>query len=61
MYRRWLVEKLQDHSAEFAFTSSVFAGDSKNYHAWAHRQWVMGHFGIYKNEEVAPPCPRRRS
>jgi len=31
--------------AELVFIASALAKDSKNYHAWSYRQWVMAHFG----------------
>ncbi|KAK3825516.1 MAG: protein farnesyltransferase [Benniella sp.] len=31
--------------AELVFIASALAKDSKNYHAWSYRQWVLAHFG----------------
>ena len=28
----------------------VFDVDNKNYHAWAHRQWAITHFGLWEGE-----------
>ncbi|KAF9213899.1 CAAX geranylgeranyltransferase alpha subunit [Podila verticillata] len=30
---------------ELAFIAAALAEDSKNYHAWSYRQWVLSHFG----------------
>ncbi|KAF9402834.1 CAAX geranylgeranyltransferase alpha subunit [Podila epigama] len=30
---------------ELDFIASAVAEDSKNYHAWSYRQWVLSHFG----------------
>lgn len=32
-------------ASERAFTAGVIDTDSKHYHAWAHRQWVLGEAG----------------
>lgn len=45
-----MVEWLQDPSAELAFTEQQLNADSKNYHAWAHRQWVLQTFKLWENE-----------
>lgn len=31
-------------------TAKVFKNDSKNYHAWQHRQWVIKTFGLWADE-----------
>jgi protein farnesyltransferase/geranylgeranyltransferase type-1 subunit alpha len=49
-HRRWVVDLLQDPSAELAFTAAVLEQDSKNYHAWAHRQWVLSSYGLWAGE-----------
>ena len=33
------------------FTEGVLAGDGKNYHSWAHRQWVVFHYKLQDNDE----------
>lgn len=40
-----VVSVLGDPSRELAFTGENLALDSKNYHTWAYRQWVLAHFG----------------
>lgn len=30
---------------ELAFIAAALYEDSKNYHAWSYRQWVLSHFG----------------
>lgn len=49
-HRRWLVQQLNDASAELAFTLEVFEEDAKNYHAWEHRQWVVREFNLWDDE-----------
>ena len=36
---------LGDPSREMDFISATLDQDSKNYHTWAYRQWVLAHFG----------------
>lgn len=46
-----IVSVLGDPSRELAFTSTVLDLDSKNYHTWAYRQWVLAHFGgLHKHD-----------
>ncbi|WFD40400.1 galactose-6-sulfurylase [Malassezia japonica] len=50
-HRRVIVSVLGDPSRELAFTSTVLDLDSKNYHTWAYRQWVLAHFGgLHKHD-----------
>ncbi|PWN17790.1 protein prenylyltransferase [Microstroma glucosiphilum] len=37
--------------AELDFIGSVLSRDSKNYHTWAYRQWVLAHFAGMPQEE----------
>jgi hypothetical protein len=37
-----------DHGVAAAMVAS--AEDSKNYHAWAHRQWVLKEFNLWEGE-----------
>lgn len=46
-HRRWLVEKLQNASQELEFTQEILEDDSKNYHSWTHRQWVIKTFKLF--------------
>ena len=39
-----------DVRRELLFTESVFNDDPKNYHAWAHRQYVVSTFGGFEGE-----------
>jgi protein farnesyltransferase/geranylgeranyltransferase type-1 subunit alpha len=43
-HRRTIVLALDDPSRELAFVARALAIDSKNYHTWAYRQWVLCHF-----------------
>ncbi|KAL8283929.1 hypothetical protein RQP46_005361 [Phenoliferia psychrophenolica] len=43
-HRRTIVLALSDPSRELSFTSRALAIDSKNYHTWAYRQWVLCEF-----------------
>ena len=49
-HRRVLVEWLADPSKELAFTASILRIDSKNYHAWSHRQWVLRTYELWQDE-----------
>ena len=33
-----------------AFLLEILQMDAKNYHAWAHRQWVLKKFGLWSGE-----------
>jgi protein farnesyltransferase/geranylgeranyltransferase type-1 subunit alpha len=46
------VEWTSDFSRELAFTEAVLRGDSKNYHAWQHRQWTVEKFDLFNDKEV---------
>lgn len=35
---------LKSSTRELGFTSKALGYDSKNYHTWAYRQWVLCHF-----------------
>ena len=37
---------------ELAYTAAVLDEDSKNYHAWSHRQWVVRHFSRWESELI---------
>jgi protein farnesyltransferase/geranylgeranyltransferase type-1 subunit alpha len=54
-HRRLMLEELGDKAdgvAELAFTTQVLEDDEdqKNYHAWAHRQWVLKTFQLWDGE-----------
>jgi protein farnesyltransferase/geranylgeranyltransferase type-1 subunit alpha len=48
--RRNIVELLKDPSAELEFTKKIIRKDSKNYHAWQYRQWVIKAFNLWSSE-----------
>ncbi|KAM0746101.1 protein prenylyltransferase [Meredithblackwellia eburnea MCA 4105] len=50
-HRRTVVQALGDPSRELPFTTRALSFDSKNYHTWAYRQWVLLQF-FPANEEV---------
>jgi protein farnesyltransferase/geranylgeranyltransferase type-1 subunit alpha len=41
---------LGDSSHELAFVEQILNEDSKNYHAWGYRQWVLSRFGLWEGE-----------
>lgn len=43
-HRQLLVEILQEPDAELDFIKTILDIDSKNYHTWAYRQWLLAHF-----------------
>jgi protein farnesyltransferase/geranylgeranyltransferase type-1 subunit alpha len=43
-HRRTIVTALQSSLRELPFTTRALSFDSKNYHTWAYRQWVLCHF-----------------
>ena len=44
------MEWLNDPSQELLLTGAVLDEDSKNYHAWQHRQWVVRTFKLWDGE-----------
>ncbi|KAF9934201.1 CAAX geranylgeranyltransferase alpha subunit [Linnemannia zychae] len=40
------VEATELVKGELDFIAESLRDDSKNYHAWSYRQWVLGHFGL---------------
>lgn len=44
-HRKLIVSALGDASKELGFIAKVLQVDSKNYHTWVYRQWVLSHFG----------------
>lgn len=51
-HRRTIVLALNDPSRELEFTAKALSFDSKNYHTWAYRQFILCHF--YSNAEKNP-------
>jgi protein farnesyltransferase/geranylgeranyltransferase type-1 subunit alpha len=43
-HRRLLLTQLGTPGRELAFIARVLRDDSKNYHTWAYREWVLAHF-----------------
>ena len=37
-------------STEASFLSRMLAKDSKNYHVWSYRQWLVQHFSLWDSE-----------
>lgn len=55
-HRRLILSAIESPSrevleAELDFIGSVLSRDSKNYHTWAYRQWVLAHFAGMPQEE----------
>lgn len=46
------METLNDPGQEREFTESMLIEDTKNYHAWQHRQWLVEHFNLFGVEEL---------
>lgn len=45
-----VVDRLGDGSRELPFINEVLDEDSKNYHAWSYRQWVVSRFNLWDHE-----------
>lgn len=43
-HRRLLMISLRTPGPELVFIGRGLQEDSKNYHTWAYRQWVLAHF-----------------
>ena len=44
------MELTGDPSQELSLTAAVLKEDSKNYHAWQHRQWVVSNYSLWDGE-----------
>ena len=52
-HRRCIAEVLaddMDFNAELSFLADIFASDSKNYHAWSYRVWLVERFSLWEGE-----------
>ena len=47
------MDKLGDPSGEGEFIGRMFERDSKNYHVWSYRQWLVRRFDLWDNGELA--------
>jgi len=43
-HRRLLVQLTNDPAPELAFIADALQIDTKNYHTWSYRQWILAHF-----------------
>lgn len=43
-HRQLLIEQIQEPGDELNFIKTILDIDSKNYHTWAYRQWILAHF-----------------
>lgn len=43
-HRRLLVQKTNNPAPELAFITNALQIDTKNYHTWSYRQWILAHF-----------------
>ena len=43
-HRRLLLMKTRDPAPELQLIGKVLRVDSKNYHTWSYRQWILAHF-----------------
>lgn len=52
-HRRCIAEILadgMDFDAELEFLRQIFQSDSKNYHAWSYRVWLVERFSLWEGE-----------
>lgn len=49
-HRQLIIEKLNDPSGELEFVKLILGEDSKNYHAWSYRQWLLTTFQLFSEE-----------
>lgn len=45
-HRRLLITKLRNPQPELSFITDALAHDSKNYHTWSYRQWLLAEFNL---------------
>lgn len=43
-HRRLLIQRLNDPGPELTFIANALQIDTKNYHTWSYRQWILAHF-----------------
>lgn len=43
-HRRLLLQELKTPAPELDFIASILDIDTKNYHTWSYRQWLLAHF-----------------
>ncbi|KAF9239776.1 hypothetical protein BU15DRAFT_87803 [Melanogaster broomeanus] len=43
-HRRLLVQQTKDPGPELEFIARALQIDTKNYHTWSYRQWILAHF-----------------
>ncbi|GAA5878645.1 hypothetical protein JCM16303_002155 [Sporobolomyces ruberrimus] len=58
-HRRTIVLALDDPSREIEFTAKALSFDSKNYHTWAYRQFVLCHFFSDAENSSSPSSTSR--
>ncbi|ORY92535.1 hypothetical protein BCR35DRAFT_285887 [Leucosporidium creatinivorum] len=58
-HRRTIVTSLQSSTRELPFTTRALSFDSKNYHTWAYRQWVLCHF--FSSQTTPAPLSERKA
>ena len=46
-----MIDALDSPAGETAFLADMFAQDSKNYHVWSYRQWLVKRFGLWDDAE----------
>ena len=49
-HRRLVVGRRRSTEGELAFTEEMLRNDAKNYHVWAHRQWLTEEFAEWDAE-----------
>lgn len=45
-----VIEMMRDFSKELSFVAEMLESDSKNYHAWQYRAWVLNQTDGWKGE-----------
>lgn len=47
-----IVDRLDTGDRELSFINYILENDSKNYHGWSYRQWVVKRFNLWKDEQT---------
>jgi protein farnesyltransferase/geranylgeranyltransferase type-1 subunit alpha len=47
-----MVDRLGDPTGEADFITNMFERDSKNYHVWSYRQWLVKRFSLWDEGEL---------
>jgi protein farnesyltransferase/geranylgeranyltransferase type-1 subunit alpha len=51
-HRQAIVDRASNPKYELDFVNDMLEKDSKNYHCWQYRQWLVQHYSLWEQEFV---------